>query len=225
LGARRQGTLAVWRRACRRLPTPTDRQAQLKTVNVKTIVTGFDPSAKALAEPGKPPEHPLLSQQFELGPVLDIVPSVAPDRRTIRMTVIAGLIEFVGYDHEGATALWDEFEFAGVRAIQSEPPRPVFREHQAVSSATVWDGQTLVLASRDATLKSVRSKRLAALPEALVSDLARRGFGTQGTPKKSVLVFVTPTIIDPAGNAVHTDADIPERTNSVPSQLPPPRVQ
>jgi|GEM_PF-6442145 hypothetical protein len=26
----------------------------------------------------------------------------------------------------------------------------------------------------------------------------------------------------PAGNAVHTDADLHERTNSVPSQLPPP---
>ncbi len=203
--------------------TPTGRQAQLKTVEVKTIVTGFDASAIVPAEPGKPPGPQLLTEQFELGPVVDIVPSVAPDRRTIHMTVIAGLIEFVGYDHEGATELWNQFEFAGVRAIQPEPPRPVFRERQAVSRATLWDGQTLVLASRDATLKSVRSKRLAALPEALVSDLSRRSFGTQGTRKKSLLVFLTPTIVDPAGNAIHTDADLPERTKSVPSQLPPPR--
>ena len=41
--------------------------------------------------------------------------------------------------------------------------------------------------------------------------------------KKNLVIFVTPTIVDPAGNAVHTDADLPERTNSVPPQRTQPR--
>ena len=35
---------------------------------------------------------------------------------------------------------------------------------------------------------------------------------------KSLLVFVTPTIIDPAGNRVHSPEDLPIRKSSVPPQ-------
>jgi len=42
------------------------------------------------------------------------------------------------------------------------------------------------------------------------------------TQKKNLVIFVTPTIIDPAGNRVHTDEDLPFAQNSFPSQTTPP---
>jgi general secretion pathway protein D len=40
------------------------------------------------------------------------------------------------------------------------------------------------------------------------------------TKKKNLMIFVTPTILDPAGNRVHTDADMPFAANAFPAQKP-----
>lgn len=202
----------------------TDRQGQLKTVNVRSIVTGFDLSTHLPAEKGKEPEHPPIAHPFEFGPIVDVVPHVEADRQSITIRVIAGVKEFLGYDHDGGD-YWDYVESEGANPAPvrppPKPPRPVFRERQAISSATVWDGQTLVLASRDVKLKTAKATGLFDLPEELVKDLLRRNFGA--SEKKALLLFITPTIVDPAGNLVHTDADLPARTNSVPPQLQGPR--
>jgi type II secretory pathway component GspD/PulD (secretin) len=36
--------------------------------------------------------------------------------------------------------------------------------------------------------------------------------------KKNLVIFVTPTIIDPAGNRVHTDEEMPFAQNTAPAQ-------
>ncbi len=36
--------------------------------------------------------------------------------------------------------------------------------------------------------------------------------------KKNLLIFVTPTIIDPAGNRVHSEEEMPFAQNSIPPQ-------
>jgi general secretion pathway protein D len=38
------------------------------------------------------------------------------------------------------------------------------------------------------------------------------------TKKKNLVIFVTPTIIDPAGNPVHTPDNLPYDPNAVPPQ-------
>jgi type II secretory pathway component GspD/PulD (secretin) len=40
------------------------------------------------------------------------------------------------------------------------------------------------------------------------------------TSKKNLVIFVTPTIIDPAGNRVHTSDNLPYDPNSIPVQKP-----
>ena len=63
----------------------------------------------------------------------------------------------------------------------------------------------------------------------LLGDLpiAGRFFRSESaiTKKKNLLIFVTPTIIDPAGNRVHNDEDLPFAQSTVPVQravTPPP---
>jgi type II secretory pathway component GspD/PulD (secretin) len=40
------------------------------------------------------------------------------------------------------------------------------------------------------------------------------------TAKKNLLVFITPTLIDPAGNRLHSDDDMPLIRSGVPPQAP-----
>ena len=40
------------------------------------------------------------------------------------------------------------------------------------------------------------------------------------TSKKNLMIFVTATVVDPAGNRVHSDDDLPFAQNAVPPQPP-----
>jgi beta-lactamase regulating signal transducer with metallopeptidase domain len=205
--------------------TPSGRQAQIKTVDVRTIVTGLDLTTNAPPAPGQPAEHPPVTEQIEFGPILDVVPYVAADGRTIQMTVIPSIKEFIGYDVDYAVSkgIWDYLTSPGA----NPPPRsqmyplPIFRLRQIVLSTTVKDGQTLVLASRAAKTAVPDSHIANKLPKELTDQLSASIQRMQKPPPNAMLVFITPTIVDPAGNRVHTDAELPAHTNSVPSLLPP----
>jgi type II secretory pathway component GspD/PulD (secretin) len=109
-----------------------------------------------------------------------------------------------------------------LRNAKSEPlttptPLPIFRLRQVVTSAVVWDGQTLVLSGGSMAFDDVGEKLT---PEISGQKGATRLLrpNAPSPQRKSLLVFVTPTIIDPAGNRVHSPEDMPIRKNSVPPQ-------
>jgi beta-lactamase regulating signal transducer with metallopeptidase domain len=85
---------------------------------------------------------------------------------------------------------YDEGGHQTFKPTASSKPRA--RVRSITENVSVWDGQTVMLSQEDNN-KSVRDR-------------------------KYLFVFVTPTIIDPAGNRVHSDEDMPFTTNSIPKQ-------
>ena len=196
--------------------TLSGRQAQIKTVELRHIVTDVDwrTNGAPLDAKGKPvPRGQPIAEPFELGPVLDVVPYVGADGYTIALTVIASVKEFLGYDLE-AQKIWAT---GGQYATQPSAsagvlvPLPIFRVRQINASAVVWDGQTLVLEGGAATYETPGKDKLAA-----GSPAPSVATGT----RKRLLIFVTPTIIDPAGNRVHSPEEMPFSKNAVPPQKP-----
>ncbi len=125
------------------------------------------------------------------GPVLDVVPTVLADGVTVQVNVKASVTEFLGYDPAARGS--------------ASGPQPLFRLRELKTIANVWDGQTLILGGG-----------MVELP----------GAGTNAATagkvvRKQLLVFVTPTIVDPAGNRVHTHDEMPFSTNAVPFQPKP----
>ena len=89
-----------------------------------------------------------------------------------------------------------------------------------VSSCVVWDGQTVVLGgliSENVTKTKDKVPLLGDIP------LAGRLFRSESsmTQKKNLLIFVTPTIIDPAGNRMHSEDEMPFNVNTIPTQPAP----
>jgi general secretion pathway protein D len=85
------------------------------------------------------------------------------------------------------------------------------------ATVNVWDGQTAVLGglvSENTTAIKGRAPVLGKLP--VVGGLFRNESKT--TSKKHLLIFVTPTIIDPAGNRVHSDDELPFARKAIPLQ-------
>jgi general secretion pathway protein D len=162
-----------------------------------------------------------LAEPFELGPVLDVVPYVSADGFTIQMTIIPTVKEFEGYDLENARLFQAQAQSVGSsdpgNALTQITPLPIFRLRQVVTSAVVWDGQTIVLGG---LLLDESTKTKDKVP--ILGDLPFVGrlFRSEATQSKktSLVIFVTPTIIDPAGNRVHTDDDLPFAQTGIPPQ-------
>ncbi len=140
------------------------RQGQVKTTEIRTIVSGVN------------------TNQMEFGPVFDVVPIVLPDGCMINLNLTASLTEFLGYTQVPA----------GLSASSSTRERavPVITTRHASANVTVWDGRTCVLG-----LAGAQEAKEGAAQTANISDAV----------KKNLLIFVTPTIVDPAGNRVHSD--------------------
>lgn len=173
------------------------RQGQFKQVRVRYIVTDLDWSG-TITSLTNPPQARPIAEPFELGPVLDVVPYVQADRKTIELTTIPTVTEFEGYDlgPDGRNRREIVTMPDGRKQIivVQDQPLPIFRKRQIVSSATVQDGHTLVLAggSSHFYVNPIRGQVLQ--PGAIIP--------TNAAPTH-LLIFVTPTLIDPAGNRIN----------------------
>lgn len=167
-----------------RVTTLSGRQTQIKVVDVRNIATQWGQ------------DGPPATETVECGPIVDIVGQASPDQLNLHMSVVATVREFLGYDPKpGNTG-----------------PGPLFRQRQVVTPATIPDGQTLVLDAGAVLLED--PQKLPVFP----GDVPVPGQLFQAEKKpvpkhiKRLLIFITPTLIDPAGNRIHPDQVLGIRT-------------
>lgn len=142
------------------------------------------------------------------GPSLDIIPNVKADGYTIQMTLIPSVVEFLGYSNPDIPEATESERGDGKRRSPIPLPRLQVRQLRA-TNCTLWDGQTVVLGglvSDRVPPQRDKVSVLSALP--VVGRLFRSE--TKGSARKNFVVFITARIIDPAGNRVHTDDNLPD---------------
>lgn len=218
--------------------TTSARQTQIKAVDVKFVVTDLNlnqtgsggtgagaggvnvttgAGAGGVASAIQP-----IATPIELGPILDVIPYVSADGFTIQMTIIPTLKEFTGYDLDTANLFQAQAQSVGgvpTATLRQPIPLPNFRLRQIATTAIVWDGQTVVLGgliSESETKTKDKVPFLGDLP------LFGRLFRSESniSDKKNLMIFVTPTIIDPAGNRVHSEEEMPFAKTAIPTQTP-----
>ncbi len=224
--------------AAPKVTTLSARQAQIKAVRVRYIVTELDLSqtsgggggggvtGQTTGGGGVGSTVQPIAEPFELGPVLDVIPYVSADGYTIQMTIIPTIKDFEGYDLENARLFQAQAQSVGGGSggagnpLSQITPLPIFRLRQVVTSSIVWDGQTVVLGG---LLLDETTKLKDKVPFLGDLPLVGRLFRSESTQAKktSLVIFVTPTIIDPAGNRVHSDDDLPFAQSGTPPQPKP----
>jgi type II secretory pathway component GspD/PulD (secretin) len=167
--------------------TISDRQAQMQMVQIKQIVTGVTNSDYAITP-------------VSLGPMLDVVPHLMPDGNSVQLAVIPTVTEFIGYDDPG------QFAPAGnlVTPAENVLPLPRFRLRLITSSATVRDGETLVLVGGDVVDKERFKDKVPVLGDLPLMGKLFRSESVYNKTKR-LLIFVTVTLLDTNGNRLHTD--------------------
>jgi general secretion pathway protein D len=211
------------------ITTLSGRQTEIQVVDLITIVDGLQNNNNTSATPAAGAvggvfvtTAPTISYNEDilpLGTTLDVVPYVSADGFTIQMTIIPTITEFLGYDPPGQFVPQSEATVSGLPTLTGVLPLPHFRLRQLTTSAIVWDGQTVVLGgliTEDVTKEKDEIPVLGDLP--LIGRLFRSELSN--TQKKNLLIFVTPTIIDPAGNRTHSDDEMPFAQSAIPAQRP-----
>jgi general secretion pathway protein D len=135
------------------------------------------------------------------------------------MVMIPSLTEFVGYDSPGQFVPQSQVANAATIGvpITAVLPLPHYRVRQVITAVNVWDGQTILLGG-------LISESIAKLKDKVpvLGDLPLLGRFFQSvysySDKENLMIFVTATIVDPAGNRVHSDDDLPFARNSIPPQ-------
>ena len=196
--------------------TTSDRQTQMRATTIITIITNFvfrETSTNSAIVP--------QSGEVEVGPVLDVIPSVLPDGFTIDLRIIASLTEFLGYDKTTNTIP----TVTSTGAIVDVPAiRPSFRVRQTDAHLKLWDGQTVVLGLPQGHFLT-GGKEVSAKPSAEnksfktdAEDKTLPFFAKPGAQDKKLLVFITVTLVDPAGNRLHSDDEMLIARPGIPPQ-------
>jgi general secretion pathway protein D len=220
--------------------TTSGRQTQMRATAVKNVVTGFSfnngtannggggntgnnngNGNGAVQQPGVASVQP-STQQVETGPILDVVPYVLSDGYTINLALIPSVTEFIGYDtlQPGDIPGYNPgSQIGNLNGTTLPVALPNFTIRQVVTTVNVWDNQTVVLGGLISSQVNTTKDKVP-----MVGDLPLVGrlFQSQSkaTTKKNLMIFVTATVVDPAGNRVHSDDDLPFAQNSIPQQPP-----
>jgi general secretion pathway protein D len=153
------------------------------------------------------------TQQIETGPVLDVVPYVLSDGYTINLTLIPSLTEFAGY----ATPPPVQNVTGNLNVVQLPVVLPDFTIRQVVTTVNIWDNQTIVIGG---LISSDTSSTKDKVP--VLGDLPGVGVlfqsSSKSVQKKNLMIFVTATVVDPAGNRVHSDDELPFAQTAIPEQ-------
>jgi Flp pilus assembly secretin CpaC len=179
--------------------TTSGRRTQMRATDFLTIITNFvfqETSTNSAITPQQ--------SQVEVGPVLDVIPVVLPDGYTIDLTAIPSLTEFLGYDKPPTNSTPVVTSKGTIVDVPNILPR--FRVRQTVTHLKLWDGQTVVL-------------------ESLQDRLVPGGKAVEVKPgsevHKQLLVFVTVTLVDRAGNRIHSDDEMLFARKKIPPQDSP----
>lgn len=177
-------------------------------MTVRAQVTTIQPGVSAITP---------TVQQIETGPILDVVPDVLSDGYTINLTLIPSLIEFSGYQTPPSLGT---FSASGLNVVLLPTALPAFSVREVTTTVNVWDGQTVVLGGLIQDQVTETKDEVPVLGDV---PIIGRLFQSQTKldTKRNLMIFVTATMIDPAGDRVHSDDELPFAENNIPPQPTP----
>lgn len=155
------------------------------------------------------------TEPVETGPILDVVPYVLADGYTINLALIPSVTVFDGYAQPPTIPNVT----GNLNVVQLPIVLPGFTVRQVVTTVNVWDNQTVVLGGLISSTVQTTKQQVPVIGDIpLLGNLFQSASNTK--QKNNLMIFVTATIVDPAGNRVHSDDDLPFAENAVPSQPP-----
>ena len=184
--------------------TVSGRPAQLNVQDQRYLVTGVTPAfTPGMMGGGAGAMMPNISSS-NFGPQFSAVPYVSSDMYTINMTVQPTFTEFLGYED----TTFEATAFAGGNVVTQPIALPKMRTRTMNVECVVWDGYTVGLGGLIAESVLHTKDKVPFLGDAPFIGGLFRGEST-ARKNKNMHIFITSTIIDPAGNPVNVEETLP----------------
>jgi beta-lactamase regulating signal transducer with metallopeptidase domain/Flp pilus assembly secretin CpaC len=187
--------------------TISGRQTRMRATTIINVVTNFtfqETSTNSAITP--------QTVNVETGPVLDTTPYVLSDGYTINLTITASLTEFLGYDQPPTNAVG---EVTTNPNVHLPVVLPSFCVRQFTAHLNLWDNQTVVLGKLEKHFYD-GGKEVSAEPDYFVETKKARGQPDE--EDKELLVFITVTLVNPVGNRIHSEDEMPFAKDAIPPQ-------
>jgi len=207
------------------------QQAQIEVQDQRNIVTGVQPTFTPGAGggglgggggQGGGTVTPVVSAQ-QMGPSLTVLPYVNSDGYTIEMSLVPEITEFLGYEESTFEAA---VFAAGGNVVRSAVPMPRIRTRTLNVNCVVWDQTVLAVGGLIAENVQTTRDKVPYLGDLPFVGRLFRGKG-RNSKKKNMVIYVKPTIIDPAGNHKNNPNQLPfvrtpapEGAGFIPAPLP-----
>jgi hypothetical protein len=173
--ARELETAGVDMMVAPRVTTLSGRQTQVQIVEID--FGGMDPSTAVSRDP---PAIRYAQDPLAVGPLLDLIPTANPEAATIELTAIFQIREPIGSTKDSEEA-------------SSDSSQGVWRDRRLDARARIYDQHTLMLT---ATNVSTPGKRVSGGESSTVSEPSNM--------EGDFIVLISPTMVDPAGNPLHS---------------------
>ncbi len=155
------------------------------------------------------PVTPTTPTSFEMRPTgvtLEVDPTIGPDGYTIDLNLAPEVVEFEGFINYGSPIQSGGTNSLGqattIVLTDNKIEQPVFSVRRVSTAVTIWDGQTVAIGGlirEDVQIVEDKVPLLGDLP------LLGRLFRTKADNhfKRNLMIFVTATLIDPAGQRIN----------------------
>lgn len=188
------------------------RQTEMRATIIQPVVTKF------MAEENV--THPDVSvnpqvEQLETGPRFDVVAFGLSDGYTLSLEVTASCKKFLGYaDAMGLSQ--DATNSAGAK-VTLPVVLPIIQDYRTSTQKNLWDGQTMVLfpVPEPDYLGDESSEKF---QKRVANNI---GAAEKKESDKTLVVLVTATLIDQAGNRLHSNDEMPFAQKYIPQQPAP----
>ena len=148
------------------------------------------------------PANPTAFEMRPVGVTLEVDPVVGADGLTIELNIAPEVVEFEGFINYGSPIQAAAIDGLGrpttVILTENRIEQPVFATRKLTTAVTIWDGQTVAIGGliRE-DVQQVEDK----VPFLGDMPILGRLFRTQSEIhfKRNLIIFVTATLIDPAG--------------------------
>jgi general secretion pathway protein D len=200
-----------------RLLAISGQVASIQLQDQRSIVTGMTPTftpGQGLGAQGGGTVTP-QTMTTNLGPSLIVLPYVNSDGYTIEMSLVPSIAEFLGYEESAFQA---SVFASGGQTVNTAVPIPRFRERTMNVTCVVWDQTVLAVGGLiSETVQTTRDK----VPYFGDLPFVGRLFRGKGrdSKKKNMVIYVKPTIIDPAGNQKNNPAQLPFARTQAPGSV------
>ena len=194
------------------------RQTQMRATESIAVIDGINP--QALTPPGvlsTDNTKGMKTVQIETGPAIDVFPHLLADGHTIYLEVTASVTEFTGYDEREKTNL--ATIYVDGRKKQVNVPMPQFTTRELKTNVEFQDNQTVVLGGGISTQITATKETVPVSGDAATGEPRFREQTTRTVgEKKQLLVLITATLVDAAGNRIHGDDEISPARTGIPPQ-------